>query len=131
LDRPARIALLSRELASRRPLTGTGVSGLGVAASASLELMGMIRTALDTYGPEVIETYIVSMTHDIDDLFAVVVLAREAGLVDTGTETTPATARIGFAPLFETVAELEAAGPLFDVLLYDSSYRPVVAARGD
>ncbi|WP_404391876.1 phosphoenolpyruvate carboxylase [Humibacillus xanthopallidus] len=131
LDRPARIALLSRELGSRRPLTGTGVADLGVAASASLELLGTIRTALDTYGPEVVETYIVSMTHDIDDLFAVVVLAREAGLVDTGSETAPASARIGFAPLFETVAELEAAGPLLDALLSDPAYRRVVAARGD
>ncbi|MCU1536054.1 MAG: ppc, partial [Humibacillus sp.] len=131
LDRPARIALLSRELGSRRPLTGTGVADLGVAAAASLELLAMVRTALDTYGPEVIETYIVSMTHDIDDLFAVVVLAREAGLVDTGSPTQPATARIGFAPLFETVAELEAAGPLLDALLSDAAYRRVVAARGD
>jgi phosphoenolpyruvate carboxylase len=131
LDRPGRIALLSRELGSRRPLTATGVTDLGVAATASLDLMATIRTALDTYGPEVIETYIVSMTHDIDDLFAVVVLAREAGLVDTGSGTTPAWARIGFAPLFETVAELEAAGPLLDALLSDPAYRRVVAARGD
>ena len=131
LDRPARIALLSQELGSRRPLTGTGVADLGVAASASLDLLGTIRTALDTYGPEVVETYIVSMTHDIDDLFAVVVLAREAGLVDTGSDTAPARARIGFAPLFETVTELEAAGPLVDALLSDPAYRRVVAARGD
>jgi phosphoenolpyruvate carboxylase len=131
LDRPARIALLSQELASRRPLTGTGVADLGVAASASLDLLSTIRTALDTYGPEVVETYIVSMTHDVDDLFAVVVLAREAGLVDTGSETAPAFARIGFAPLFETVTELEAAGPLLDALLSDPAYRRVVAARGD
>lgn len=130
LDRPARIALLSRELASRRPLTGAGTHDPGDAASASLRLLGAIRAALDTYGP-CVETYIVSMTHDIDDLFAVVVLAREAGLVDTGTDTEPATARIGFAPLFETVAELEAAGPLLDALLSDPAYRRVVAARGD
>ena len=64
-----------------------------------------------------IETYIVSMTHDVDDVFAVVVLAREAGLVDLGSESVPASARIGFAPLFETVAELEAAGPLLEALL--------------
>ena len=131
LDRPARIALLSRELASRRPLTGSRTADLGESAAASLSLMYAIRTVLDTYGPETVETYIVSMTHDIDDLFAVVVLAREVGLVDTGTDTHPATARIGFAPLFETVAELEAAGPLLDALLGDPAYRRVVAARGD
>jgi phosphoenolpyruvate carboxylase len=79
----------------------------------------------------VVETYIVSMTHDVDDLYAVVLLAREAGLVDTGSDTEPATARIGFAPLFETVAELEAAGPLLEALLSEPSYRRVVAARGD
>ena len=130
LDAPARIELLSREMASRRPLTGAGLHDVGDAASASLSLMTAIRRALDTYGPEAVETYIVSMTHDVDDLFAVVVLAREAGLVDTGDDTTPATARIGFAPLFETVAELEAAGPLLDALLSDPSYRRVVTAAG-
>ncbi|MDF9714945.1 phosphoenolpyruvate carboxylase [Nocardioides sp. ChNu-153] len=129
LDRPARIAVLRREMAARRPLTGAGTTGLGEAATASLDLVRTIRAALDTYGDGVIETYIVSMTHDVDDLYAVVVLAREVGLVDLGGEE--ATARIGFAPLFETVAELEAAGPLLDALLSEPSYRRVVAARGD
>jgi phosphoenolpyruvate carboxylase len=129
LDRPRRIEVLKDEMASSRPLTGVGAGGLGEAATASLDLLGVIREALDTYGPEVVETYIVSMTHDVDDLFAVVVLAREVGLVDlTGPE---AVARIGFAPLFETVAELENAGPLLEALLGDPTYRRVVAARGD
>lgn len=131
LDRPDRIALLSREMASRRPLVGAGASGLGEATTASLALLTTIRDALDLYGPDTVETYIVSMTHDVDDLFAVVVLAREAGLVDLGSATEPAAARIGFAPLFETVAELELAGPLLEALLRDPSYRRVVAARGD
>ncbi|WP_375001220.1 phosphoenolpyruvate carboxylase [Aeromicrobium sp. CTD01-1L150] len=135
LERADRIALLSREMSARRPLTGSGATGLGEAAEASLGLLRTIRDALDAYGPDVIETYIVSMTHDVDDLFAVVVLAREVGLVDlgdpSGTHEGGATARIGFAPLFETVAELEAAGPLLEALLRDPSYRRVVAARGD
>ncbi|KAA1380933.1 phosphoenolpyruvate carboxylase [Aeromicrobium fastidiosum] len=134
LDRPERIRVLSHEMASPRPLTGVGAGGLGEAATASLDLLGVIREALDTYGPEVVETYIVSMTHDVDDLFAVVVLAREVGLVDlTGaqSDTGKDVARIGFAPLFETVAELENAGPLLEALLSDPTYRRVVAARGD
>ena len=131
LDRPARIQVLSRELASRRPLLGSNRLGLPAAAEASLDLMTAIRRALDRFGPDIVETYIVSMTHDVDDIFAVVVLAREAGLVDTGSDTVPATARIGFAPLFETVAELEQAGPLLEAMLSEPSYRRVVAARGD
>ncbi|WP_336921210.1 phosphoenolpyruvate carboxylase [Aquipuribacter sp. SD81] len=131
LERPERIALLSREMAGRRPLTGRSSIPADGPAAASLDLMLTLRTALDTYGPDVVETYIVSMTHDIDDLFAVVVLAREAGLVDLGGPDRPAVARIGFAPLFETVAELEIAGPLLDNLLSDPSYRRLVAARGD
>lgn len=132
LGRPERITLLSQEMAGRRPLAGAaGVAGLTGTAGEVMDLLATIRTALDTFGPDVIETYIVSMTHDVDDLFAVVVLAREVGLVDLGSETAPARSRIGFAPLFETVAELEAAGPLLDALLGDPSYRRVVAARGD
>jgi phosphoenolpyruvate carboxylase len=131
LERPERIERLAREMASPRPLVGASVdaSALGEAASASLGLMDTIRVAIERYGPGVVETYIVSMTHDVDDLFAVVVLAREAGLVDL-TRDEPV-ARIGFAPLFETVAELESAGPLLQALLSDPSYRRVVAARGD
>ncbi|WP_300642582.1 phosphoenolpyruvate carboxylase [Nocardioides sp.] len=131
LDREQRIELLSAELAGRRPLVGAGHPLGDGAAAASLGLMHTLRTALDTYGPDVVETYIVSMAHDVDDLFAVVVLAREAGLVDTGSADEDAVARIGFAPLFETVAELEVAGPLLDRLLSDPAYRRVVAARGD
>ena len=131
LDRAARAAYLSREMASRRPLVGAVRDDLATEASAVLDVFDAIRVALDTYGPDAVETYIVSMTHDVDDLYAVVVLAREAGLVDPGGPDAAAVARIGFAPLFETVAELEAAGPLLEALLSDPSYRRVVAARGD
>ncbi|MEO3937691.1 phosphoenolpyruvate carboxylase [Dermatophilaceae bacterium Soc4.6] len=134
LDRPARTVLLSREMAGRRPLVGAVGAArhvLSPGTTAVLDLFDTIRVALDTYGPQAVETYIVSMTHGVDDLFAVVVLGREAGLVDPGTEQVAGSARIGFAPLFETVAELEAAGPLLDALLTDPAYRRVVAARGD
>ncbi len=131
LDRPTRIGLLSGELAGRRPLVGATMVDLPEPAAGVLELFTAIRTALDRFGPEVVESYIVSMTHDVDDLFAVVLLAREAGLVEIGDPEHAPVARIGFVPLFETVAELEAAGPLMDALLADPSYRRVVAARGD
>jgi phosphoenolpyruvate carboxylase len=131
LARPDRIALLSKELQSRRPLLGAGIDTLSGEPAKVLELFTTIRTALERFGPDVVESYIVSMTQDIDDLLAVVVLAREAGLVDTGTPERPAWSRLGFVPLFETVAELEAAGPLMQALLSDPAYRRVVTARGN
>ena len=133
LDRAARTELLSAELSSHRPLIGAAVRSLTGQAADVFRLFSTVRTALDRYGDETIETYIVSMTQGIDDLFAVVVLAREVGLVDlAGAEDGSAdVARIGFAPLFETVTELEAAEELLEGLLSDPSYRRVVAARGD
>ncbi|MEW9263290.1 phosphoenolpyruvate carboxylase [Kineococcus endophyticus] len=132
LDRTARTKLLSKELTGHRPLIGSAARTLTDTPARVLQLFSTIRTSLDRYGDDVIETYIVSMTKGIDDIFAVVVLAREVGLVDLA-ETPGANdvARIGFAPLFETVTELENAEELLEGLLSDPSYRRVVAARGD
>jgi phosphoenolpyruvate carboxylase len=135
LDREQRTALLTTELAGRRPLIGAGIGSLPEPAAGVLAVFGAIRTALGRFGPDVVESYIVSMTQGIDDVLAVAVLAREAGLLEVGTDQVdggePAWARIGIVPLFETVAELEAAGPLMDALLAVPAYRRLVTARGD
>ncbi|SNQ48442.1 Phosphoenolpyruvate carboxylase [Frankia canadensis] len=131
LTRADRRVLLSGELARRRPLLGSAPPPLPDEPRGTLELMRTIRAALDRFGADVIESYIVSMTRDVDDILAVVVLAREAGLVGVGVGGRPAWARIGFVPLFETVAELRAAGGLLDGMLADPSYRSLVRARGD
>jgi phosphoenolpyruvate carboxylase len=41
-----------------------------------------INELIEDFGPEIIETYIVSMTKGADDLIAATVLAKFAGLVD-------------------------------------------------
>jgi phosphoenolpyruvate carboxylase len=78
-------------------------------------------------GPEAVESYVISMAQGVDDVLAVVVLAREAGLVDLPGGV----ARIGVVPLFETGRELRLAGDLLHGMLSDPSYRELVRLRGD
>ncbi len=126
LSRPQRLEVLSRELESRRPLFSVPgpLEGVNLKTFRTFAAIGEI---IDHFGTNACETYIVSMTKGADDLLAAVVLAREAGLIDL----TSGLARIGFAPLFETLDELHHAGEIFESMLAVPSYRQLVELRGD
>jgi len=126
LDGDARFEVLRAELTSRRPLLGP-IPALDGQEADTYALFTTLRSVLDRFGADAVESYIVSMTKGPDDVLAAVVLAREAGLVDVHRGI----ARIGFVPLLETAAELAAAGEILDRLLSDPSYRSVVTVRGD
>jgi len=126
LSRSERRELLAGELSGRRPLSTVDVP-LTDAGRRTFGVFQTIREVQDRFGPEVIESYIISMTLGVDDVLAAVILAREAGLVDVHSGQ----ARIGFVPLLETPAELDAGGELLDDLLSLPAYRSLVRARGD
>ncbi|MFI9778867.1 phosphoenolpyruvate carboxylase [Streptomyces sp. NPDC051956] len=126
MPREYRQKLLAKELRSRRPLAPSPAP-LDAAGEKTLGVFHTVKRALDVFGPEVIESYIISMCQGADDVFAAAVLAREAGLIDLHGGW----AKIGIVPLLETTDELRAADVILDEMLADPSYRRLVALRGD
>jgi phosphoenolpyruvate carboxylase len=88
-----------------------------------------INDLIKRFGPEVIETYIISMTKSADDVIAAALIGKYAGLISLvpGQEF----AQIGFAPLLETVAELRSADVILENLLSNPQYRQIVNLRGN
>ncbi|MGW0603325.1 phosphoenolpyruvate carboxylase [Streptomyces sp. NPDC002640] len=126
MPRDYRSRLLAKELRSRRPLAPSPAP-LDKAGTKTLGTFDTVKRALEVFGPEVIESYIISMCQGADDVFAAAVLAREAGLLDLHAGW----AKIGIVPLLETTDELKAADTILDDMLSDPSYRRLVALRGD
>ena len=124
LSHEEKFPILIAQLASSARLDA---SKLDAAGAKTLNTFVAIEDLIERFGPEVIETYIVSMTKGADDLIAATVLGKQAGLVDIDKKI----AKIGFAPLLETVAELRAAGEILEKLLSNPTYRTLVALRGD
>ncbi|MBB4894771.1 phosphoenolpyruvate carboxylase [Streptomyces olivoverticillatus] len=126
MPRDYRRKLLAKELRSRRPLAPRPAP-LDAAGVKTLGVFDTIGDALACFGPEVVESYVISMCQGADDVFAAAVLAREAGLIDLHAGW----AKIGIVPLLETTDELKEADRLLDEMLADPSYRRLVALRGD
>ena len=124
LSHEEKFPILIAQLASSARLDA---SKLDAAGAKTLNTFVAIEDLIERFGPEVIETYIVSMTKGADDLIAATVLGKQAGLVDIDKKI----AKIGFAPLLETVAELRAAGEILEKLLANPTYRTLVALRSD
>ncbi len=124
LSHSDKFAILIKALAAT---TAIKTDSLDSAAQKTFDTFKAIADLIGRFGSEVIETYIVSMTKGADDLIAAAVIGKAAGLVDLDKKV----AKIGFAPLLETVAELRAAGEILEKLLSDPTYRALVALRGD
>ena len=94
-------------------------------AMSTLDVFRTVVEARARFGPHAIGLYIISMSRSAADALAVLALARIAGCIEDGTVP------LDVAPLFETVADLEAAPAVMRQLFGDPVYRAHLRARGD
>ncbi|HJM53111.1 MAG TPA: phosphoenolpyruvate carboxylase [Dehalococcoidia bacterium] len=125
LPREDRIQRLADELEGSRTLR-TPTASYAPETQEVLDVLRVVRGAQDRYGGESVDTWIVSMTNEVDDLLAPIVLAREAGLIDLRSDL----ARLDVVPLFETIGALRASADVMDRYWSIPSVRKLVALRG-
>ena len=118
--------LISKELISNEK---PAIKNLDEVSERCLKTFSAVNELIDRFGPEVIESYIISMTKSAEDVLIAAVIAKLAGLISL--DESNAFAKIGFVPLLETVSELRDAGEILDQLLSNKSYRKIISLRGD
>ena len=117
--------IINKELESTKVID---LTKLDEQANKCLKTFVTSGELIDQFGPEVIESYIISMTKSANDVLAAVLIGKLAGLISL--DASNSFAKIGFVPLLETVAELRAADQILDDLLNNKSYRKIVMMRG-
>lgn len=119
---------LENELLGKRPILSENLQ-LSDDAGRVTGTFRAMRTVQRESGAEGASTYIVSMTQSADDLLRVLVLAREAGLVDLAVD--PPRSSIDVVPLFETLEDLANAPGIMESLLANRAYQKQLRARGE
>ncbi len=119
LPEDEKVALLSREIASPRPLTAK--LDYTAETNETIALLRLVPQAREAAGECVIQTYIISMTTGVSNMLEVLLFARDAGLYGA----------LDVTPLFETIDDLQNAPKIMAALFRNDVYRKHLAARGD
>ena len=128
LEEPPLVGLaLSAELLGRRPLVGPHLA-LANETRDALQVFYAARTVQQELGVQAASTYVISMAQTTDDVLRVLLLAREAGLVDLASD--PPRSSLDVVPLFETLRDLTDGPAVLDRLLGDPAYKRQLLARG-
>jgi len=125
MDEAERVDWLHRELQTRRPLIPTGVDWSAPTAE-TMAVFRMLQRLQQEFGQRICNSYVISMSHTVSDLLEVLLLAKEAGLVDPTADH----ASLLVVPLFETVEDLQRAPEVMEELFESSLYRQLLPLVG-
>jgi phosphoenolpyruvate carboxylase len=125
LNEEERTQVLEKELAGERPLVPASYD-YSPETSEVLKTFQAVAAILNHLNPRAIDTYIISMTHGVSDVLAVLLFFREAGLYHKGQFS-----HMNIVPLFETRDDLKRSGGILERLMKNESYRAHLKLRGD
>ena len=125
LDEEAKIALLVQEIADPRPLKSHFID-YSETVAGELEIFSEIAAIHRDFGRQAMPNYIISNCAGISDILEAALLLKEHGLLQPGE--TPQL-HMNIIPLFETIGDLRACGPIMDRLFSIPEYRALLASR--
>jgi len=126
LDEDARIALLSAELRSPRPLSSAHLSYTDE-TTGELDILRAAAEGHQRYGSKAVPHYIISKTNRAADILTVTVLLKEVGLLRPQERRLD----VDVIPLFETIDDLRNCPGIMDRLFSQPDYRALLTSRGD
>ncbi len=129
LDESARVALLRTELATNRPLVSRFMAH-SEETTSELAILEEAAEAHRAYGPQCITYYVISKAESVSDMLEVAVLLKEVGLFRAASNGDPPVSAVMPVPLFETIADLEAAPEIMSAWLALPEIGDLTRARG-
>jgi phosphoenolpyruvate carboxylase len=125
MEEAQRVEWLLTEIQTRRPLLPP-TAQWSPATAETFAVFRMLQRLQQEFGSRICRTYVISMSHTVSDLLEVLLLAKEAGLVD------PLAQRAGLlvVPLFETVEDLQGAPAVMGTLFSHPFYRALLGSDG-
>ena len=118
---PAQRADLLSQLLTEPIPDFTHLTDLSKETKETLDLFNVLRRGVTYYGPDILGTYIVSMTHGPEDILAPLLLAYWHDLCLAPDKDFEG---LTFVPLFETRADLREAPAVMTTLFHHPAYAP-------
>ncbi|HUZ18242.1 MAG TPA: phosphoenolpyruvate carboxylase, partial [Spirochaetia bacterium] len=125
LEEKERLTLLAESMhGAGKAMIDDAQEGLSEEAKETIRLFRLINSVSRRFGSESLGGYVISMTHRVSDVLAVLWLLRRFGQAEHSAD-------IRIIPLFETIDDLGRAPEILEGMLRQPNYRSYLEAQGN
>lgn len=128
LNEEQRINTLAEIISTSTP-PPVDVTKLTEMSAETLQVFHVIHEMRETVSPNVLGSYVISMTHEASHIMEVMYLAWIAGL--SGVKNGKTFCQVKVSPLFETIEDLKHIDPVMNRLLDNPVYTDLLKASGN